>query len=42
MATAVLGIEKGDFKTRRNGEPYLKLRSQASRDGRSRVPLKHR
>ncbi len=37
-----LGTEKADFKLRRNGERYLKLRSQASRDGRSRVPLKHR
>jgi hypothetical protein len=37
-----LGTEKADFKERRNGERYLKLRSQASEDGRSRVPLKHR
>ncbi len=37
-----LGVEKADFKEKRNGERYLKLRSQASRDGRSRVPLKHR
>jgi integrase len=37
-----LGTEKADFKTRRNGQRYLKLRSQASRDGRTRVPLKHR
>lgn len=37
-----LGTEKADFKVRRNGERYLKLRSQASRDGRGRVPLKHR
>ena len=37
-----LGAEKADFKERRNGERYLRLRSQASRDGRARVPLKHR
>jgi hypothetical protein len=37
-----LGVEKADFRTRRNGERYLRLRSQASRDGRARVPLKHR
>jgi integrase len=37
-----LGTEKGDFRTRKNGERYLRLRSQASRDGRTRVPLKHR
>ncbi len=37
-----LGTEKADFKTRKNGERYLKLRAQASRDGRSRAPLKHR
>jgi integrase len=37
-----LGTEKADFRTRKNGERYLRLRSQASRDGRSRVPLKHR
>jgi hypothetical protein len=37
-----LGVEKADFKARRTGERYLKLRAQASRDGRSRVPLKHR
>ncbi len=37
-----LGAEKADFKVRKNGERYLRLRSQASRDGRRRVPLKHR
>ncbi len=37
-----LGAEKADFRQRRNGERYLRLRSQASRDGRARVPLKHR
>jgi len=37
-----LGVEKAGFKEKRNGERYLRLRSQASRDGRSRVPLKHR
>jgi hypothetical protein len=37
-----LGVEKADFRERRNGERYLRLRSQASLDGRSRAPLKHR
>jgi hypothetical protein len=37
-----LGVEKADFRERRNGERYLRLRGQASRDGRSRAPLKHR
>jgi hypothetical protein len=37
-----LGVEKADFRTRKNGERYLRLRSQAARDGRGRVPLKHR
>ncbi|MCW2938610.1 MAG: site-specific integrase [Actinomycetia bacterium] len=37
-----LGVEKADFKEKRNGERYLRLRGQASRDGRSRQPLKHR
>jgi integrase len=37
-----LGVEKADFKERRNGERYLRLRSQASKDGDTRVPLKHR
>jgi hypothetical protein len=37
-----LGAEKADFRTRKNGERYLRLRSQASRDGRTRAPLKHR
>jgi integrase len=37
-----LGVEKADFRTRKNGERYLRLRSQASRDGRTRAPLKHR
>jgi hypothetical protein len=37
-----LGAEKADFKVRRNGERYLQLRWQAARDGRGRVPLKHR
>jgi hypothetical protein len=33
-----LGVEKADFKTRRDGNRYLRLRAQASRDGRGRVP----
>lgn len=37
-----LGAEKADFRTRKNGERYLRLRAQASRDGRGRAPLKHR
>jgi hypothetical protein len=37
-----LGTEKADFRTRKNGERYLRLRSQAARNGRNRVPLKHR
>jgi integrase len=37
-----LGAEKADFRTRRNGERYLRLRGQATRDGRTRAPLKHR
>jgi len=37
-----LGVEKSDFRTRKNGERYLRLRSQATRDGRTRAPLKHR
>jgi hypothetical protein len=37
-----LGAEKADFRTRKNGERYLRLRSQATRDGKGRVPLKHR
>ncbi|HEY6790235.1 MAG TPA: hypothetical protein VI365_23300, partial [Trebonia sp.] len=37
-----LGVEKADFKVRRNGERYLRLRSQAIRDGSRRQPLKHR
>jgi Phage integrase family len=37
-----LGVEKADFRTRRDGSRYLRLRSQASRDGSARVPLKHR
>jgi integrase len=37
-----LGVEKADFRTRKNGERYLRLRSQATRDGRTRAPLKHR
>jgi integrase len=37
-----LGVEKADFRTRKNGERYLRLRSQATRDGRGRAPLKHR
>lgn len=34
-----LGVEKADFI---NGGKTLRLKSQASRDGRKRVPLKHR
>jgi hypothetical protein len=37
-----LGVEKADFKTRRDGSRYLRLRAQASKNGRTRVPLKHR
>ena len=37
-----LGAEKADFRTRKDGSRYLRLRSQASRDGHARVPLKHR
>jgi len=37
-----LGVEKSDFKVRRDGSVILKLRSQASVDGKTRVPLKHR
>ncbi len=43
-----LGVEKSDFKTRKNGQRYLKLRAQATEDGRpagngkNRVPPKHR
>ncbi|SRR5260370_3271420 len=38
-----LGVEKSDFKVRpSDGRRYLKLRWQASDDGRVRVPLKHR
>ena len=37
-----LGVEKADFKTRKNGERYLRLRSQAAKDGGTRAPLKHR
>ena len=33
-----LGTEKADFRTRKNGERYLRLRSQAARDGRGRAP----
>ena len=37
-----LGVDKADFRIRKDGSRYLRLRSQASRDGRGRVPLKHR
>ena len=37
-----LGAEKADFKVRPDGRRYLRLRWQASDDGRARVPLKHR
>ncbi len=37
-----LGVDRADFKTRKDGSRYLRLRAQASRDGRGRVPLKHR
>lgn len=37
-----LGAEKRDFRTRKDGSRYLRLRSQATRDGRGREPLKHR
>ena len=37
-----LGAEKRDFRTRKDGSHYLRLRSQATRDGKGRAPLKHR
>ena len=37
-----LGAEKRDFRTRKDGSRYLRLRSQATRDGKGREPLKHR
>jgi Phage integrase family len=37
-----LGAEKRDFRTRRDGSHYLRLRSQATVDGTGREPLKHR
>lgn len=37
-----LGAEKKDFRTRRDGSRYLRLRAQATRDGKGREPLKHR
>jgi Phage integrase family len=37
-----LGVEKADFRTRKDGSRYLRLRAQASRNGRGRAPLKHR
>ena len=37
-----LGAEKRDFRARRDGSHYLRLRSQATRDGKGRAPLKHR
>ena len=36
------GVEKADFRTHKDGSHYLRLRSQASREGHARVPLKHR
>jgi hypothetical protein len=35
-------MEKRDFRARRDGSHYLRLRSQATVNGRGRVPLKHR
>lgn len=37
-----LGTEKREFRTRKDGTRYLRLRSQATVDGRGREPLKHR
>lgn len=37
-----LGVEKRDFRTRKDGSRYLRLRAQATEDGQGRQPLKHR
>jgi integrase len=37
-----LGAEKADFRERRDGSRYLRLREQATEDGTGRCPLKHR
>jgi hypothetical protein len=37
-----LGTEKRDFRTRKDGSHYLRLRAQATVDGKGREPLKHR
>jgi hypothetical protein len=37
-----LGTEKADFRTRKDGSHYLRLRSQAARKGEARQALKHR
>lgn len=37
-----LGVEKRDFRTRKDGSRYLRLRAQATRDGKGRAKLKHR
>ncbi|MBO0805467.1 MAG: hypothetical protein J2P25_20620, partial [Nocardiopsaceae bacterium] len=37
-----LGVEKRHFRQRKDGSRYLRLRSQATRDGKGREPLKHR
>jgi hypothetical protein len=37
-----LGVRKADFRTRSDGSRYLHLCWQASRDGRTLEPLKHR
>jgi hypothetical protein len=37
-----LGVEKRDFRARKDGSRYLRLRAQATVDGTGREPLKHR
>jgi Phage integrase family len=37
-----LGADKRDFRARRDGSRYLRLRAQATVDGTGREPLKHR
>ena len=37
-----LGTEKRDFRARKDGSRYLRLRAQATVDGKGREPLKHR
>jgi Phage integrase family len=36
------GTEKRDFRARKDGSRYLRLRAQATTDGKGREPLKHR